>query len=95
MRYYKIKIANDDNYIISVDSSKKVVPELRTLVGNLELSLFATQEGGYIFETKEKKYSFWLRAYSNETLEITKLSKKNISIKKISETEMKNLNYLV
>ncbi len=90
MKYYNIKTADTNDYIVGVDYRKRV-PELKTFVGDLESTLFAFRGGGYVFETKGERDYFWLRVYSNSPLEIARSSRKGFFAEEISEGKAREL----
>lgn len=91
MKYYNIKTVDGNDYIVSVDS-RRGVPELKTLVGDLESTLFAFRGGGYVFEAKGEKDYFWLRVCPNSPLEIARSSRDGFSAEEISGKEARELS---
>ena len=89
MRYYNIKTTNTNGYVVSVDSG--LVPKLRTLMGDLESTLFAVWERGYVFETKGKKDSFRLQVSSDGNLDVIESQREGFSVEEISGEETKGL----
>lgn len=89
MKYYNIKIADSDGYVVGVKSGS--VPKLEIVVGNLESTLFAFQDDGYVFEAKGERDKFWLRIYSNNTLDMIKSQRDGFFIEEINKERVRDL----
>ena len=85
MRYYNIKTTNTNDYIVRADFKSQ---ELKTLAGNLELTLFAFRGGGYVFESKGEN-PLWMRVYPNNKLRIIRPQNTEFFSEEISERDIK------
>ena len=89
MRTYRVRTKEINGYVIGVEPRE--VPRLNVIIGDLETELFSARDGGFVFEVRGERDSFWLQASEKGDLMVVRSQREGFFCEEIDEETMQGL----